>query len=109
MNIAITVIFICFLMRTDQSRVHPKMQSKQIGSTATFKCSSYILWMVTWTFNGGALPRNADMYGSRPGILTIKNVSMSNEGVYECKGILKPEHDGDHAVFVAAGILNVTG
>jgi len=93
----------------DQSRVYPQRQVKQIGSTATFQCYSHFPWHYWWTFNGGRLPRIADMLGDRPGILVIKNVSWSHEGVYECRGLLKSKYEGGHSQFVAAAILNVTG
>jgi len=93
----------------DQSRIYPNRQKRPIGSNAVFECFSHQPWLALWTFNGGRLPSNADMSSNRPGILVVWNVSLSSEGVYECRGVLESKREGGHSQFVAAGILNVTG
>jgi len=62
-----------------------------------------------WTFNGGILPSNAEMLGENAEVLIVWNVSLSSQGVYECRGVLQSKRKGGHhGQFVANGILLVS-
>ncbi len=55
----------------------------------------------TWTFQDGLLPHNADVRKSNDSdlyYLYIYRVSLSNFGIYECKGELQEGHTEFHAL-----------
>jgi len=80
----------------------------KLGSTVTFKCTAYLPRLLSWSFNNRRLPINAEVLRDKPGTLVIRDVKMSNEGVYECMGLLESPPNG-MGHFVARGILSWPG
>jgi len=69
----------------NNSRVYPNYQEMFPGSSSVFTCTSDT--PVVWSYNGHSLPENAEPVGES--MLYLAEISLNNEGVYECRGSYK--------------------
>ena len=71
----------------DKVRVAPHKQTSYGGEDKQFFCFSRR--EIKWSFKGHQLPRNAKTENAANGnrhILTIKDITRSNSGTYQCHG-----------------------
>ena len=86
-----------------KNKVIPPHLIVREGATAEFNCISNV--NVTWTYEGGVLPFNAEHTYSIDSVLhwiRIILVKIENAGVYTCHG------EDDDYLFEADGHLTVT-
>ena len=93
-------------LSVDETKIHPLVHHKKIGEDAEFKCDSHLRWLISWTFDGGPLPANAEASLRDRDKLMIKAITEENKGEYECIGVV---NQTNIPKFSAIGHLIVSG
>ena len=92
----------------DPTKLRPAIVIVEEGESALFLCESTLYVnndaQSSWTFNGKHIPNNAKPVEDFHIKLLIENVTLENQGNYECKG-----YNDDGGIFMAVGRLLIRG